>query len=43
MEEIFAEDFLLVSEDGDKASPNDDLKQLLQDANIKVESGQRRF
>ena len=36
MEEIFAEDFLLASEDGDKVSPNDDLKQLLQDANIKV-------
>ena len=43
MEEIFAEDFLLVSEDEDRVSPNDDLKQLLQDANIKVESGQRRF
>ena len=36
MEEIFAEDFLLVSADGDKVSPNDDLKQLLQDANLKV-------
>ena len=36
MEEIFAEDFLLVSEDVDRVSPTDDLKQLLQDANIKV-------
>ena len=36
MEEIFAEDFLLVSADGDKVSPNDDLKQLLQAANLKV-------
>ena len=38
MEELFAEDFLLASgdADGDKVSPNDDLKQLLQDANMKV-------
>ena len=39
MEEIFSEDFLPASGDGDKVSPNDDLKQLLQDANIKVETG----
>lgn len=36
MEDIFGEDFLLTSEEGDKVSANDDLKQLLQDANIKV-------
>lgn len=40
MEEIFSEDFLLDSSgDEEKVSPNDDLKQLLQDANIKVETG----
>ena len=40
MEEIFSEDFLRDSSgDEEKVSPNDDLKQLLQDANIKVETG----
>ena len=34
MEEILSEDFLL--EEKDEVSQNDDLKQLLQDANTKV-------
>ena len=36
MEEILSEDFPLETGDIDKSSPSDDLKQLLLDANLKV-------